>query len=77
MTVYDFQFSVPHFQVQTIISRCLITISIKTWSFAIFISVILLNLMSDSPVLIPQSFFPHLISTIMIVDDNTSYRTLK
>ena len=77
MTVYDFQFSVPHFQVQTIISRCLITISIKTWSFAIFISVILLNLMSDSPVPIPQSFFPHLISTIMIVDDNTSYRTLK
>ena len=49
MSIYDFQFSIPHFQAQTIISHCLITISIKTWSFVIFNSVILLNFMSDSP----------------------------
>ena len=30
--------------------------------------------MSDSPVLIPQSFFPHTISTIMVVDDNTRHK---
>ena len=42
------------FKVQTIISYCLITIPTKTCSFAIFNSVILLNLMSDSPVLVPQ-----------------------
>ena len=30
--------------------------------------------MSDSPVLIPQSFFPHTISTIMVADDNTRYK---
>ena len=75
MSIYDFQCQIPHFQVQTIISHCLITISIKTCSFAIFNSVILLNLMSDSPVLIPQSFFPRTISTIMVDDDNTSYGT--
>ena len=59
------------------ISQCLITISIKTCSFTIFNSVILLNLMSDSPVLIPQSLFPHIISTIIEVEDNTSYGTSK
>ena len=48
-----------------------ISISVKTCSFAIFNFVILSTLMSDSPVLIPQSFFPHTISTIMVADDNT------
>ena len=60
MSIYDFQCQIPHFQVQTIISHCLITISIKTCSFAIFNSV---------------TFFPHAISTVMLVDDNTTYGT--
>ena len=69
-TILNSTFSSPnhHF------SLFLITISTKTCSFTIFNSIILLNLISDSPVLIPQSFFPHTISSITIVDVNASYR---
>ena len=65
MSIYDFQFKITHFQVKTVISHSLLIISIKTCSLA--------NLMSDSPILIPQSFFPHTICTLMVVDVNTSY----
>ena len=75
MIIYDFQFSLPRFHVQRIIFHCLITISIENCSFAIVNPAILLSLMSDSSGLIPQSFFPHTISTIMVVDDNTNYGT--
>ena len=40
-------------------------------------SIIHSNLVSDLPVLISQSFFPHTTSTIMAVDANTSYGTKK
>ena len=75
MIIYDFQFSLPHFHVQRIISHCLITISIENCSFATVNSAILLSLMSDSSGLIPQSFFPRTISTIVVVDDNINYGT--
>ena len=40
-------------------------------SFSIFSSAILSNLMSDSPFLIPLSFFKHTISAVMVVDDKS------
>ena len=56
MSIYDFQFLIPHFQVKTIISHCLIIILIKTCSVAIFNSAVLWNFKSDSPILIPWSY---------------------
>ena len=46
---------------------------IKIWSFAIFNSSVLATVMSDSPTLIPQSFFLLTVCTLMIADVNTSY----
>ena len=42
-----------------------------------FNSAILSNLMSNSPILIPQSFFPHTICTFMVADLNTSQRRIR
>ena len=70
---YDVQFQIPHLQFKTIISYCLITISIKTCSFVIFNSVVLSNFMSDFPILTRQFFFPNTICPLTVVDVNTSY----
>ena len=52
-----------------------LSLPIKACSFAILNSAILSNLMSNSPMLVPQSFFPHTICTLMVVHVDTSYGT--
>ena len=72
MSIHNFQFKIPHFQTKTIISCCLITISIKTCTFAIFNSAVTSNLMSVSPIVMTQSFILQTVGTLMVVDVNTS-----
>ena len=47
----------------------------KTCSVPIFNFAVLWNFMSDSPILLPWSFYPHTICTLMVVNVNTSYGT--
>ena len=47
----------------------------KNYSVAIVNSSVHWNFMFDLPILIPQSFFPHTICTLLVVDVNTSYGT--
>ena len=71
LSIYDFQFQIPHLVVKTFIFIFLLHNLTKNRSICT-VSAIFSNLSSDLPVQIPQSFFPYIVCTLMVFDVNVA-----